>query len=120
MKRALAALMCILANDASARPSVTFDLTCTSRSGQPITFRFDLHQKKWCAGACTSVGYIDEVSDARIRMSLRSPDHSQDWDIAINRYTATFAAIHNGWGLNPSDEGHCAAGPFTGFPTQKF
>lgn len=107
-------------NHAGGAPLQTFDLICSSTTGAPIHFRFDLHQRKWCSGPCNSVWHIDELSDAMIRVSIRSSDHMHDWNVFLNRYSATYSAVHIGFGNAPADQGRCSVKTFSGFPVQQF
>lgn len=102
MKRSVLALcLCFIGSSVAAEPNGKFDLVCSSILGEPLHFRFDLVQKKWCASRCPSVRQIDDLTDALIHLSMRSAGGWPDWDITINRYTATYAAVHDGYGNAP-------------------
>ena len=106
--------------EANAASQPTFDLLCDTQHGQPIHFRFDLQQKKWCMGECHSVWFIDELGDSVIKMTITTKDDSDLWQIFVNRYTSQFWTVHRGHGSKPEDWGQCKVEAFSGFPQKKF
>lgn len=98
----------------------TLDLLCSTQHEQPIRFRFDLQQKKWCVGECQSVWFIDELGDSTIKFTMSTKDDSDLWSITIDRYTSKFWAVRRGYGSEPQDWGQCRVEPFSGFPQKKF
>lgn len=108
------------AGEVQAAAQPTLNLLCNTQRGQPIRFRFDLQQKKWCIGECQSVWFIDELGDGMIKLSLRTKDDSDYWSINIDRYTSKFWTVRRGYGNKPKDWGQCKAEPFSGFPQKSF
>jgi hypothetical protein len=117
---AIALAVWAAAGPAATQPGEAFDLLCSSTTGPPVHFRFELRQQRWCVGPCNAVWHIDELGDAVIGISVHSSDHQHDWTVQINRYTATYTAVHIGWGNAPADAGRCVAKPFSGFPGKQF
>lgn len=108
------------ASETQAAAQSTLDLVCSSQSGSPIRFRFDFEQRKWCFAECQAVWQIDELGDARIKLSVRTKDDSDYWSINIDRYASEFWIVRRGYGTDPSDWGRCEPQPFSGFPQQQF
>jgi len=116
---AVAALV-LNAGQAQATASPSFDLVCNGVKGAQLHLRFDLAQKKWCAGECQSVWPIYDLSDSMIKLRTISGDGKDEWTIAVDRYTSNFSAVRSGYSDNPQDWGQCKAEPFSGFPSRKF
>jgi hypothetical protein len=118
------ALSCLIAafeaGEVHADDQPAFDLICSTQEGQSIQFRFDLQQKKWCMGECESVWPINELGDGMIKLSVRTIDDSDSWDINIDRYKSQFWMVHLGHGSKPQAWGQCEAENFSGFPNKKF
>lgn len=107
------------AGQANAQASA-FDLICIGRSDNPMHFRFNLTEGKWCFAKCAAVWGINDLADGAIKVLTYSTDGRNDWTIIFNRYTSTFSAERRGYGKAPADEGQCTARPFSGFPSRKF
>lgn len=116
----LAWIMGLFANQLQAATQPTLDLVCSPQRRQPIRFRFDLQQKKWCIGECQSVWFIDELGDSMIKLSLQTKDDSDYWSVNIDRYTSSFWIVRRGYGSEPQDWGQCKVEPFSGFPQKRF
>lgn len=87
--------------EANAATDGAFDLQCNSEQGRSFNFRFELQQRRWCFEDCQAVWNIDDLSDARIRLTLRTRDGADYWTIHIDRYTSDFWIVRRGYGNEP-------------------
>jgi hypothetical protein len=121
MRKLAATVVCLITLwPFSARAAAPqFDLVCVGARGSHQEFRFDLAEKKWCEGQCSSVWPITAVSDSTIKFETHSLDGKNDWTIGINRYTSEFVIVHSE-GYSLADSGKCMPKPFSGFPARRF
>jgi hypothetical protein len=101
-----------------------FDLICTSQKSQ-VRYRIDLIAGEWCAGECSAIFKIAEVTAGTIVLEHEKGAFARDKEAKteINRLTGEWSVF----AFNPALEvvpfvqkGFCVPGAFSGFPTPKF
>jgi hypothetical protein len=121
--RALILVVAMLAVPEAAAEHDRFDLVCTAKKSV-VRYRIDLAAKRYCAGDCTVVRPIVEVSAAEIVLERHMPAFRSDITQReiINRATGSWTYYFDmpAAGLPVTQDGICEKAAYSGLPESKF